>query len=76
MEIKTLAGVHTKAITAVFNLSFSDYFIPFSLTEQQMADKMKADKTDLNLSVGAFENDNLIGFILHGKDRINGKIMV
>ena len=73
MDIKILNGVSTKVITDVFNLSFSDYFIPFKLTEQQMADKMEADKTDLNLSVGVFENDILIGFILHGKDSINGK---
>lgn len=76
MEIKTLNGLSTKAITDVFNLSFSDYFIPFKLSEEQMADKIAADKIDLNLSVGVFENDILIGFILHGKDTINGKEMI
>ena len=76
MEIKTLNGVSSKAITDVFNLSFSDYFIPFKLTEKQMIDKMEADKTYLDLSVGVFENGALIGFILHAKDNINGKNLV
>ena len=41
-----------------------------------MADKMVADKTDLDLSVGVFENDTLIGFILHGKDTINEETII
>lgn len=73
MEIKTLEDTDSKDILRVFNKSFSDYFIPFRLTEEQLKTKMLADKTDLKLSVGAFENGNLISFILHGFDIINNK---
>lgn len=73
MIINTLKGIETKEILDTFNESFSDYFIPFKLTEEQLDSKMLADKIHLNLSVGVFENGNLIAFILHGFDKINGE---
>jgi ribosomal protein S18 acetylase RimI-like enzyme len=73
MEIKTLKGVNRKGILKVFNDSFSDYFVPFKLTEEQLTSKMISDKIDLELSVGAFDNEKLIAFILHGFDIINNQ---
>jgi ribosomal protein S18 acetylase RimI-like enzyme len=73
MEIKTLTGVDIKEIVKVFNDSFSDYFVPFKLTQEQLTSKMLIDKTDLSLSVGVFENEKLIAFILHGIDTINNQ---
>ena len=40
MEIKTLEGVDIKEIVKVFNGSFSDYFVPFKLTQEQLTSKM------------------------------------
>ncbi|AXT50686.1 GNAT family N-acetyltransferase [Aquimarina sp. BL5] len=76
MEINTLIGIDTKDILNVFNESFSDYFIPFQLTEEQLNSKMLADKVHLNLSVGVFEDKKLIAFILHGFDKINNEKIV
>ena len=76
MEIKTLEDIDKKDILNVFNESFSDYFIPFKLSEEQLSSKMLADKTDLNLSVGVFENEKLIAFILHGFDKINNEKVI
>ncbi|WP_286813984.1 MULTISPECIES: GNAT family N-acetyltransferase [unclassified Maribacter] len=73
MEFKTLDGINRKEILNVFNKSFSDYFIPFHLTEEQLSFKMTADKINLSLSVGVFENSNLIAFILHGFDKVNNE---
>ncbi len=73
MEIKTLGAIDKKEILNAFNESFSDYFIPFKLSKEQLTSKMVADKTDLDLSVGVFENTNLIAFILHGFDKINNE---
>ncbi|WP_299107245.1 GNAT family N-acetyltransferase [uncultured Tenacibaculum sp.] len=76
MTIKTLEGISSQEILEVFNHSFSDYFIPFKLTHEQLVDKMKADRSDLSLSVGAFENEKLVAFILHGFDTIDNKKVV
>jgi|AntAceMinimDraft_5_1070358.scaffolds.fasta_scaffold10718_3 ribosomal protein S18 acetylase RimI-like enzyme len=76
MEIKTLVGTDKNDILKVFNESFSDYFIPFHLTKEQLTLKMLADKTDLNLSVGVFENTKLIAFILHGVDKVNNEKVI
>ena len=76
MEIKSLTGTNCKDILNVFNNSFSDYFVPFKLTEEQLVSKMISDKTDLELSVGVFENQKLIAFILHGFDITNNQNVV
>ncbi len=73
MEIRNLKETEITDILKAFNTSFSDYFVPFKLTEEQLVSKMKADKTDFGLSVGVFENQKLIAFILHGVDTIGNQ---
>lgn len=76
MEFKTLADSSIKDILAVFNLSFSDYVVPFHLTEEQLIFKINAEKIDLNLSVGAFEDGELAGFILQAEKNENGETII
>ena len=76
MRIQTLKGVIVNDIQEVFNSSFSDYFIPFQLTLEQLRSKMEDDKNNLDLSVGVFDKNKLIAFILHGLDTIDGKNVV
>ena len=69
--LKTLEYITTEKLLEVFNLSFSDYVVPFCLTKEQLEDKIKSDSIKLEFSVGAFEDDQLIAFILHGYDTID-----
>lgn len=74
--IQTLEHTTIEELLTVFNLSFSDYIIPFHLTKEQLENKIKSDHINLYLSVGAFVNNKLVGFILHGFDiRDNQKII-
>jgi len=73
MELKTLESINKISILNAFNESFSDYFIPFKLTKEQLISKMTSDKIDLSISVGAFENGKLNAFILHGFDNIKNQ---
>ncbi|WP_300568894.1 GNAT family N-acetyltransferase [Flavobacterium sp.] len=66
MEITNLKNSSTSEILKAFNLSFSDYVIPLQLTEQQFQDKLLAEDIDLEWSFGAFEENKLVGLILHG----------
>ncbi len=66
VTFQTLEDILLKDITEVFNLAFSDYIVPLQLTEDQLTDKIKSDNVRMEYSVGAFENNKLVSFILHG----------
>lgn len=72
MEIKSLQNTEINELVTVFNQSFSDYIVPFKITKEQLKNKIKSDNIKLGFSVGAFENNQLVGFILLGFDFING----
>lgn len=76
MNITTLENTGIEKITDTFNLSFSDYLIPFHLTPEQLLSKMKTDKVVPGYSVGVFEGEDMIAFILHGADIINGRRVI
>lgn len=68
MTFRSLREVSLSSLTATFNHAFSDYVVPFHLTETQLQNKLLSDGVRLELSAGAFEDGELIGFILHGYD--------
>lgn len=76
MEFRNLANVTITDLLSVFNLSFSDYLVPFHLEEEQLTYKINAEKIDMALSVGAFHADQIVGFILHAEKTENGKRII
>ena len=76
ITFQTLENTSIDQILETFNLSFSDYIIPFRLTKEQLEEKMKGESIRLEFSVGAFEEDQLIGFILHGFDLVDNMKVV
>lgn len=76
MEIKTLANITVDELLSVFNLSFSDYIVPFHLTEEQLISKINTEKINLDISVGAFDSGNLAGFILQAEKEEDGKKII
>ncbi|KAB1230124.1 GNAT family N-acetyltransferase [Chryseobacterium viscerum] len=73
MEFKTLASTSIDEILSVFNHSFSDYIVPFHLTKEVLISKIAAEKLDMNISVGAFEEGRLVSFILQAEKIENGE---
>jgi ribosomal protein S18 acetylase RimI-like enzyme len=73
MEIRTLQGTDEAEILSAFNSAFSNYFTPLQLSEEQLSAKLNADRVQLDLSVGAFDNGQLVAFILHGLANMDGK---
>ena len=67
MKITTLEHISLTQLLETFNLSFSDYFIPFKLSLEQLQQKIISEQIDLSISVGAYNDNALVGFILHGK---------
>jgi ribosomal protein S18 acetylase RimI-like enzyme len=74
MQLRTLQHTPLSTIVDAFNKAFERYFVPIEMTEEQLAFKMKVDRTSLRYSVGAFEAEALVGFILHGVARHRGQV--
>ena len=59
-----------------FTAAFSDYVIPFALTETQFRNHINLNAVDLERTVGCLEGDRLIGFSLNGFGEWNGRSTV
>lgn len=66
MNIKTLEGIDTEIIRECFNEAFSDYSVKMELSKEAFASILNDNDVSLVHSVGAFDNDKLVGFILVG----------
>jgi ribosomal protein S18 acetylase RimI-like enzyme len=53
--------------------AFSDYFVPFKLTEEQLKNHIRQNFVRLERSVGAFSEDKMVGFTLNGFGTWNGR---
>ena len=73
LEIKSLENTPFSEIVACFNLAFSDYFVPIAASEAYMEKRWYGNRVDYKLSFGAFENQRLVAFIIHGIDSLNGQ---
>jgi len=74
MTFKTLQDIDNTIILDTFNEAFSDYIVPLKLTLEQLESKIKSENIQPELSAGAFQGENLVGYILHGHDTINNQL--
>jgi GNAT superfamily N-acetyltransferase len=72
--IKTLATTGLATIATAFNKAFADYFVPFHVDENYLQGRWKAARVDYDLSFGAFDGDELVGFLVFGVDENNGRL--
>lgn len=73
MEVHTLSGATVSELTEVFNISFRNYFVPISLTEEQLANKISSENIQLEYSVGIRVAQKWVAFIFTGIDQKNGQ---
>ncbi len=73
IQFRTLSDTTSTEFRDCFNHAFSDYSVPFQLTLEQVESNFKTYSTNMALSVGAFRDDNLVGFVLHGSRVVDGK---
>ena len=64
IDIHTLEKVNLHEILTVFNESFSDYFVPIKISLEQLQTKITSENIQMEISVGAFINNKLVGFIM------------
>ncbi|MEG0283259.1 MAG: GNAT family N-acetyltransferase [Erysipelotrichales bacterium] len=70
VEYKTLDNIEIDCIIDTFMEAFSDYQISFK--RDDIAYMLKRRSFNPSLSLGAFDNDRLVGFILNGQRTIDG----
>ncbi len=70
---KFLDKDHFQKLYEAFIEAFSDYVVPFALTETQFHNHINLNAVDLNRTVGCFEGGRLIGFSLNGFGEWDGK---
>ncbi len=68
MLLKSLENTPLADIVSAFNQSFADYELPLQFTTETLLQKIRFEDIDLRYSVGAFDNDNLVGLIFFGID--------
>lgn len=66
MIFKTLQDTPIEDLATAFNTAFKNYFVNIHFTPEQLVAKFKVDGVKLNLSVGVFDDEKLVGFIFHG----------
>ena len=64
------------ALHAALLEAFSDYIVPFRLTEDQFKNHIAVNAVDINNSVGAFADGKMVGFTLNGFGLWNDKSTV
>lgn len=73
MQIRNLTPADTENLLLAFNGAFADYLVPLQLTKELLQSKMNAESVLPEWSVGVFDQEKMIAFIIHGVRTINGK---
>lgn len=76
LSFQSLENQSLQYLVQVFNKAFSEYFVPIQMTKNGLEQKMDSENIMLRFSIGAFDRNELGGFILHGLDTINGEKIV
>ena len=72
MEIKPLNHVSFKQIMTCFLKAFENYYVPMPTDHAYYRKRWVVAKVDYSLSFGAFDKEELVGFILHAVDERQG----
>ncbi|WP_340111936.1 GNAT family N-acetyltransferase [Maribellus mangrovi] len=73
MYFKTIENITIPEIAQLFNDAFADYFVKVEFTPELLWDKIESEDIRSDLSMGMFNNNTPVAFMLHGLREINGK---
>ncbi|MGU9939188.1 GNAT family N-acetyltransferase [Empedobacter brevis] len=66
IEIHSLTNVDLEELTALYNLSYQNYYVTIHLSVEQFQGKLKMEDIHLDYSIGASIDGKLVGFLLYG----------
>ena len=74
MQYRFLTDNDVPEIYQTWKLAFAEYQVDMSyLTMDRMISRMKMDRVDFNLSVGAYSGNKMCGFLINGYDKIGNE---
>ncbi|MBN1163660.1 MAG: GNAT family N-acetyltransferase [Candidatus Krumholzibacteriota bacterium] len=74
VTIKPLSGISIDKVYEAFKKAFSDYVETLALSRAQLQYLLERRGNNLDLSFGAFQNGELVGFTLNGIGPWNGRL--
>ena len=72
MEIRPLTETPLETTVECLTRAFSDYFVQMPADPIYWRKRWKGARVDYRASFGAFEKEQLVGFMIHGLDFRNG----
>lgn len=72
MEVRPLDQTPLEEIVECLSLSFADYFVKMPKDPAYWKARWKGARVDYRFSYGMFDQDQLVGFMVHGADFKNG----
>jgi ribosomal protein S18 acetylase RimI-like enzyme len=73
LKIKLLSNIPVEQVHQAFTEAFSDYEVPIHMPFEKFAEMLKTRDLNPEFSVGCFDGELLVGFILTGNRDINGQ---
>ena len=70
--IKKLTDIPIEIIVDCLHDSFADYVVPMKASVEYWETRLNAGRVNYDYSFGYFDDDNLVGFVLHGIDDYEG----
>jgi ribosomal protein S18 acetylase RimI-like enzyme len=72
-EIRILEGESVERLYGAFMGAFADYAVPVSWSLDEFAESNARRGLDLSISLGAYEGERILGFILNGRGSWGGR---
>jgi GNAT superfamily N-acetyltransferase len=72
-QYKNLENVTLDEVTRTWNLAFSDYIVPITMTPESIEAYFKVTGVDESKSYGAFYDDTLVGLLVNSVDTFRGE---
>lgn len=73
MQVKPLNTISTDALIDCLLIAFANYFVEMPTDKNYYKNRWKVAKVDYSLSFGMFDEDKLVGFIVHAIDKRDNK---
>ncbi len=73
MELRSLDGESGEKLYETFMAAFADYSVPMTMSRADFDESNARRGLDPSISLGAYEGDRLVGFIMNGRGRWAGR---